>query len=161
MATPPGKLTLAQILEQANERILKLEKDVRGVTPVTADSRALRKYLKSSRQWIDVRTTQLVELKGIKLNPRLSQEFGSKLVELNAVHGFDATYKIVGGLLTSTHEVIVRKYAEAGRTLSVLPGRSDVPYEPPPSPPLQPGVSMSGDSDVPVVSVLPGSTRSG
>lgn len=162
MVARPRKFTLAQILEQAGERIQIMENHVEGVMPEAPYNEVLREYLKKSRAWIDVRATRLPELKKIKLDPHLSQQFGIKLVELEGVYDFNVTCKIVGGFLTSTHEVIGRKYAEAGRTLSVLPGEPDVPYEPPPPPPpLQPGVSMSGDSDVPVVSVLPDSMRSG
>lgn len=157
MAAPPRKLTLAQVLEQANERLSKLEKNVRGMTPDTPGSRALGEYLKRSRHWIDIRATRLVDLKDIKLTPRLSEEFEVKLVKLDGGHSFGVTCTIVDGFLDSTHKVIGGRYPDARRALSVLPGQPDVPYEPPP----KPVISMSGNSDVPIIPVFPDLTRSG
>lgn len=157
MATPPRKLTLAQVLEEANERLSKLEESVRGMTPDTPDSRALGEYLEKSHRWIGIRATHLVDLKNIKLTPRLSEEFKVKLVELDGGHSAGVTCTIVDGFLGSTHKVIRGRYPDWRRALSTLPGDSDVPYEPPP----KPVIPESDASDVLMIPTISDFARSG
>ena len=151
---------LTQILKQADRQFLDIEKGVVTTVPSPSEAKAVRRYLRQSRNWMKGLSEQLQVGDDVDVSNVVGKRLRTKLSKIDYVDTYDVTCKKVGSFLRSTHLILgdsrFSGIIEPPVTVSVLPGKSKVPIQPP-----RTVSTLPGKPRVPVGPVGPPKRRSG